>query len=106
MGTVETTPRRALTLGECADELGLKSEAVLKAAIKAGRLVALVLSGKADAKSRGPKLYRIERAEWERFKTSIRTQGPTLLAEEEIRTRAGRPKKGTNKPTGRMSGYR
>lgn len=106
MATDAMTPGRALTLAECADEMGLKSEAVLKSAIKAGRLVALVFSGKADAKSRGPKLYRIERVEWERFKTSIRTQGPALLLKEEDRIHTGRPKKGTNKPTGRMSGYR
>jgi hypothetical protein len=102
MSTLDPTPLRALTLRECADELGLKSDA----ALKAGRLVALVLSGKADAKRRGPKLYRIERAEWERFKASVRTQGTVPVVEQGNKPRAGHPKKGSDKPTGCMSGYR
>ncbi len=97
----------ALTLAECARELGLKSESALKAAIKAGRLVVLVLSGKADMSLPGPKLYRVERAEWERFKASIRTRGENPLPVEPPpeRSRRGRPKKGAPARTGLLGDW-
>jgi hypothetical protein len=96
-------PKRALTLKECAEELNLRSVGVLMNAIRAGRLVALVLSPNADSRKPGPKLYRIEAAERERFKKSIRTRAASPEPPEEpacYRARRGRPKKGAGKPTG------
>jgi hypothetical protein len=98
--------RHALTLQECADELSV-SVGIIRRQIATGALSALVLSPNGNPRKPGPKLFRVERAEWERFKRSIRTQAETPAVERpEMPRRRGRPKKGAEKPTGRMSGYR
>jgi hypothetical protein len=87
-----------LTLQECADELRIPLS-ILRRHIRAGTLVALALSPSADPGRRGPKCYRVERAEWERFKRDVRTKAamPAPAEGETTTIPRGRPRTGEDR---------
>jgi hypothetical protein len=98
MATAETETLPPWKLDECAADLNLDDARILVRAIKAGKLVAMVVSGAGEGKAPRTKYYRIARDEWIRYKESIRTKGiPDAITSDDDAPKAGRPRKGSTK---------